>query len=62
MQSALEARNPLLVPILPFWYLIMHLSYGSGLLQGFNISAGGLKGREKKRSEDVEVIVRKALG
>ncbi|MCP4404704.1 MAG: glycosyltransferase [bacterium] len=61
-QSAIEARNPLLVPILPFWYLIMHLSYGAGLLRGFTIAARGVKGKERKRSQDVEVIVRKALG
>lgn len=62
LQSAVEARNPLLVPILPFWYLLMHLSYGAGLLRGFAIAAGGAKGNEKNRSEEVTVIVRKTLG
>ena len=62
LRSTLEARNPLLIPILPFWYLIMHLSYGAGLLRGFAIAASGPKGKAKQRSQDVEVIVRKALG
>ena len=60
LQSAVEARNPLLIPILPFWFLIMHLSYGAGLLRGFTTAFNGVK--EKQRSQEVDVIVRKVLG
>ncbi|PIE35288.1 glycosyl transferase family 2 [candidate division KSB3 bacterium] len=62
IQSAREARNPFLLLILPFWYLIMHLSYGAGLLWGFANAVSTFTGKEKQRSNEVQVIVRKTLG
>ncbi|PID56527.1 glycosyl transferase family 2 [candidate division KSB3 bacterium] len=62
LQSTCEAKNLFLLPLLPCCYLIMHLSYGAGLLFGFAKAAHCLKEQEPPRSQQVEVIIRSALG
>jgi succinoglycan biosynthesis protein ExoA len=61
-QFAIQERNSLLVVILPVWYLLMHLSYGVGLLWGFLQTCFTLKGNSESNSPRVEVIIRKKLG
>jgi succinoglycan biosynthesis protein ExoA len=61
-QFAIQERNPLLVVILPVWYLLMHLSYGAGLLWGFLETWFPLKGDSESASPPVEIITRKKLG
>ncbi len=60
LQWAVQSRNPFLLLMLPFWYLVMHLSYGTGLLYGFGNS---LNSSSKKPSSSpsslIEVIFRK---
>ncbi len=60
--AAVDARNPLLVGILPFWYLVMHLSYGGGLVRGFILAKGSRASERKRADSDVEVSVRKTCG
>ncbi len=59
LQVAIQEQNPLLVAILPMWYLVMHFSYGTGLLQGFLKAWFPLKSDSENSSSPVEVIIRK---
>jgi succinoglycan biosynthesis protein ExoA len=61
LQFAVQERSPFLVPILPVWYLLMHLSYGTGLLWGFLNAWFPLKGSADDSSPPVEVLIRKQL-
>ena len=60
---AFRERNPLFALLLPFWYLVMHLSYAAGLLFGFG---KGIIPQMKKNpvqpSSPVDIIFRKTLG
>jgi hypothetical protein len=61
LQFAVQDRSLFLVPILPVWYLLMHLSYGTGLLWGFLNAWFPLKGSADDSSPPVEVLIRKQL-
>lgn len=61
LQFAIQERNPLLAGILPIWYLLMHLSYGTGLLHGFWEALSPLKKDSTTSSPPVKVIFRKKL-
>ena len=62
LQFAIQERSPALVVILPIWYLLMHLSYGTGLLSGFLRAWQILPAKQEKSAAPVEIIVRKQLG
>ena len=63
LHSAIQARAPALVVVLPAWFLVMHLAYGAGF-------AGGLLQRcwpatapaAEHTDAAIRVIVRKAFG
>lgn len=61
LQFAFQERNPLLAVLLPFWYLVMHVSYGAGLLQGFVKAWFPKKLGSDIASLPVKVVVRQAL-
>jgi succinoglycan biosynthesis protein ExoA len=61
LQFAAQERNPLLVLILPVWYLLMHLSYGTGLLRGLLKAWIPFTHDSEKSSSSVEIIIRKKL-
>jgi hypothetical protein len=61
LQFAVQERIPFLVIILPIWYLLMHLSYGSGLLWGFLQAWVPVDRDAKTSSPTVEVVLRKKL-
>lgn len=61
LQFAIQERNPFLIVILPVWYLLMHLSYGAGLVWGLLKTWFPLKGGLEDVSHRVEVIIRKKL-
>jgi hypothetical protein len=59
LQFAVQEQNPLLAVILPIWFLMMHLSYGTGFLYGFLEALSPVKQKSTKTSPPVEVIERK---
>ena len=59
LQFAIQERTPLLVGILPVWYVLMHLSYGIGLFRGFLNAWIPFLHRSAKTSALVELVVRK---
>jgi len=61
LQFAVQERTPFLIAILPVWYLLMHFSYGAGLLGGFLNAWIPLSYNSEKPTPPVEVITRKKL-
>jgi succinoglycan biosynthesis protein ExoA len=61
LQFAIQEYIPVLVVILPIWYVLMHLSYGAGLLWGFLKTWDFLQAKQEKSSAPVEIVVRKRL-
>ncbi len=59
-QCGLRQRKLLFVPLLPFWYLLMHISYGVGLLWGF--AAPRPPRHEQAGLADIRLKLRKKLG
>ncbi len=61
LQYALQEHNPLLAGILPIWFLLMHLSYGGGLLHGFLEALNPFQKGSATSSAPVEVNFTKRL-
>ncbi len=61
LQFAIQERNPALVLILPIWYLVMHLSYGIGMLYRFWQAPRPGEKDSPHSSPPVNVVLRKKI-